>query len=309
MECEISAFEEAGAEIQVFGGFAPLMMVPIGHMFTRDLYMQKEGGGINSFFAKVFLNSLHGKFQENPHKEQWTRDRPKKWIGPEPERMGQYWRSFNITVDKENRAAWNTHPIAAGQILARARVALWRVFRHVENHGGRVFYCDTDSIHTDLPPEKMGILGSHIGDLALETGPTEAIYLGPKSYLLHKNKKPIKAALKGFPFNGLINATKHGNAFKISDDEGGDHRYTVFDLALKNPITVERSSLSTFISGINTNWGVTDLIRTLSPTGRGKRIGADCFEYLTPKEMGQNKEPVKERSEVDFWDQDSFSFV
>jgi hypothetical protein len=308
VDCEIAAFEEAGADVEVGHGFAPMVMAPVGHVFARDLYSQKEGGGINSFFSKVFLNSLHGKLQENPYKCQWTRDRPKTWIGPDPERLGPYWRSYKVSVDKENRSAWNTHPVGAAQILARARVALWRVFRDIEKKGGRVFYCDTDSIHTNLSPEQMGTLGHSIGDLALESGPTEAIYLGPKSYLLHRDGEIVKSALKGFPFKELKSATKSGRTYTLTDHGGFDYRVEVFEKALRAPITVERESLSTFITGINSNWAVSTLSRTLSTTGRGKRIGPDGFEYLSPKEMGHNKDPLIQIDE-DPWDfyQDEFS--
>ncbi len=304
VDCEIEAFEELGVQIEIFDGFAPVVMAPIGHVFARDLFASKEGGGTASFFSKVFLNSLHGKFQENPYKVQWTRDRPKKWIGAEPERLGDYWRSYCVTVDDENRAAWNCHPIAAAQVLGRARVALWRVFKEVQDKGGRVYYADTDSVHTDLTPDQMRPLGGKIGDLALETGPTSAIYLGPKNYLLHEGGRPIKAALKGNPFNALKNATRSGRSYVIGDEKGFDYRFEIFDRALKAPVTIERDTLSSFISGIDNGWAVTRLRRTLSPTGRGKFIGGDGWHYVTPAQLGYDKEAAApyDPNDDQWWD-------
>ena len=153
----------------------------------------------------------------------------------------------------------------------------------------------------------MGGLGTGIGDLALETGPTSAIYLGPKSYLLHDDGQIVKSALKGFPLKELVSAKKIGHRYTLTDEGGFDYRKEVFDSALKRPITVERESLSTFITGIHSNWGVSTLSRTLSPTGTGKKIGAGGFEYLSPRELGQNKDPT-EPTTADPWDfyQDDF---
>lgn len=291
-DCEIAAFEEAGAEVRVGEGWAPLAMVPVGHELVRELFAAKEGGGTDAFFSKVFLNSASGKLSENPYKVQWSSRRPRKWVGPEPERLGDYWRSYSLQIDRQGRAPWNCHPIASAQILARARVALWRVFRHIEAVGGEVYYCDTDSIHTDLPPERMIGIGDGLGELALEAGPCEGVYLGPKSYLLHNNGEPVKAALKGFPFKALSSAIYENGGYSTDKGaDGFDLRYEVFETALKRPVTVRRESLATFIEGIGTDWPKIATERTLRPTGRGKRLGAHGWAYQSPGELGFDRTP------------------
>ena len=79
---ELDLLRTEGAQhIERLEAWAPALMAPIGQVFARRLYMEKERG---SFFGKVFLNSLHGKFSESPIKDFWRLKRPDKHYGPPP---------------------------------------------------------------------------------------------------------------------------------------------------------------------------------------------------------------------------------
>ncbi len=63
----------------------------------------------------------------------------------------------------------------SASIASYSRIALWQLMMEVDNHGGKVYYCDTDSIICDLPLEDMDFFKekyfSHpneMGDLANE---------------------------------------------------------------------------------------------------------------------------------------------
>lgn len=301
---EIRAFAECGVAVEVREGYAPTSTIPCGQEFAAELYAQKESG---SPWAKVFLNSLHGKFSEHPVKDSWTLEHPQESYSRIPTLHGEYWSWLTLATDKHGYCPPHAQPIAAAQILGRARVGLWEAFREIERTGHEIYYCDTDSIHTSCPPEELPIkLGKELGDLDLECGPCTGYYLGPKAYLLvDVNGKVEKSALKGVPLKTLIKGvrekrrgTKATDLWRGADTEkelatATDLREEIFRDAIENPygVAMRKEGVSSFVRGLkalpSSSWEKESSERTISFTGRGKSYeGPECIDwrYLTPTE-------------------------
>lgn len=176
------------------GGFRPAALVNgFAATFTDVLYRAKEGKGAPAFFAKVFLNSLHGKLSEGLTHWVYRRD---------PDETA--WRC-ELAPDLPRHLTPYMQPMAGAFVLQRARRALHRAIHAVEQAGGRVFYFDTDCIHTDMPPEKLPSAirqGPAMGEWGLEAVVDVAHYLAPKLYCLGEGEK-AKVRSKGIPKGAL----------------------------------------------------------------------------------------------------------
>lgn len=300
---ELDAFESVGVYPERIEGWAATAVIPFGQHFAREMYAQKERGVP---WAKVFLNSLHGKLSENPIKDQWTRSYPAKhWSGAgEPERFRDWWHSYDLALEDDGKGPTHAHPVGAGIILGRARAALWQVIRAIEDAGGEVYYCDTDSVHCNLRPDQMPVpLGHEVGDLATEAGPCVGYYLGPKAYLLTDatTGEPVKSALKGVPLHwykeGIVEEDKLTGARRWRQAEphekARDVRRELFEYALAHPLTgaqAQKGGISGFVQGLKARggqWKKQTLVRTIRPTGRGKTFGKGptWWAYQTPVEV------------------------
>lgn len=313
---EVEDAENAGISVHRIEGWAPEAMFPVGQLFCRDLFSEKERG---SFFAKVFLNSLHGKTTESVIKETWkSGKKPTDFYGPEPmEMIGGYWRYLTRSLDEHGRADPHVQPLAGAMILGRTRSKLYRACLAILNAGGYLYYSDTDSIHTSLPPEKMPIhLGSGLGELAWEGGPYDAHYLGPKAYCLSPRpdtrladgKAPaLKGALKGIPWAEMRSAVvdhhpEKGAFYRQSrtaeeQKRAKDVRLEIFEKALdrgplgrgkdgrKGAVQVQKEGIRSFKGGVkDAAWGRATLLRSIGPTGRGKVTHGRDWYYLAPPE-------------------------
>lgn len=302
---EVEELKARGAtRLSLLEGYAGETTAPVGQAFAQLLFAQKEQG---SFFAKVFLNGLAGKYSENPVREKWTsKGRPGSWYGDEPRLRGSYWHCHEVNVDKKGRVPRHLQPLAAAQILGRTRLRLFRAQRAVLDAGGRIYYSDTDSLHCDQPPGAMTTIaettgaftiGYSMGDLAFEGGPYDGVYLGPKAYCLTDSAGTTqKGALKGVPWNGLrrgtMVTTDDGPVFREARgaEQAEDLRRAVFEAALhgKRP-SITKSGISSFVSGINAGevWGKRELPRSIRVYDSTKAIAENTADwaYRTPAEV------------------------
>lgn len=320
---EIEAFENLGVVVEKLEGWCPVEVCDIGQIFVDEMYRGKEAADVSAFFCKVWLNSLHGRFMMRPLREKFTRWRPKEWWGPIPPTpvglvdgpgwtgdRGEplWWRYWQLDVQDDGKLRPTQQPIAGALILGRARIALWRIVDAVLRSGFRIFYSDTDSVHTDCPPERMrSIIGENaygkaLGQLNYEGGPYQGIYLGPKAYLLVDEKgEVVKQALKGVPLRSYadgVRAVRAGDPSGVfyrqarGDERGTDLRVAVFRDALGGGARCKKHGLATFLKGVaqtedddRPSWQKSDeKPRTIRPTSRGKVATPQGFAYLSSLE-------------------------
>lgn len=272
--------EKAGARPRRHGiGFKGTRMVEnFAKQFVDVLYTLKEGGGVESFFAKVTLNSLHGRLGMNPEREKLVLPRDADLTGP-----------FTPAVYEEEPVSIpdsaSIQPLAAATILGRARLTLAQAIWTIENviPGGQFFYCDTDSVHCNVPPElfeRFLPLSPALGHWGFEGHFEMATYLGPKTYVLHGDKPKLVA--KGLPVKETVTTrvqTPDGDRFKTVPVMKPD----TFRAALGEPQKLTRTGVGRFRS---TSMGqFQELSRTLKPNHRGRVLAPDGqLHYLTEDE-------------------------
>ena len=172
-----------------------------------------------SAIAKLMLNSLYGKFGMRPLREKYIfldpsddDERPEDLFS-----MRKYvpadLREDPLTCKMWKVQEYTDAPYIIPQISATvttySRVLLWEHMHAIVKHGGRVCYCDTDSIITDsyLPT------GNELGDMKDEypDSPNLALEaLRPKLYRLSTGvKKKPKHSPCSDPWCSLCKKVKH----------------------------------------------------------------------------------------------------
>lgn len=101
-------------------------------------------------------------------------------------------------------------PSIAAAVTAYARTTLHKLMHKIRKHGGKLLYCDTDSVITNLNvlehPDFQSMMGKHLGGLTNELDgwpngrATSFVALGPKMYGLASDEgtRKTKTAHKGF---------------------------------------------------------------------------------------------------------------
>ncbi len=251
--------------------------------FLEIVFQWKEAG---LFFAKVWLNSLHGKFAERVIKDTWHALRPEEtFLGnkkPPVEVSGVgLWRFDNLYVGRDGKARPHFQPINAALVYGRARAHIISLIRRIQIAGFRVYYTDTDSIFTDCPPARMSILlggefGNGLGQLASEGGPYSGYILGRKLYYLEDNNGSKKIAAKGVPIKKMDSGVRRFGMY-MQRSGGSDLQRQIFeDIYVKGSAKIFRTGVKSFVLGAKEGeWSKMKMIRTLSPTVGNRHFTPD----------------------------------
>lgn len=150
--------------------------------------------------CKLMLNASYGKFGMNEDRREILvlgpgESAPEGATFPRLEDGEDDVMSRVCYVEKRVSAPYIIPQISA-QITALARVRLWMFMADVLRRGGKLYYCDTDSLITNLDNLHTS---SELGELKNEF-PGERLtveLVGPKMYLLEKTKPFEKTHVKG----------------------------------------------------------------------------------------------------------------
>lgn len=177
---ELAALEEVGGRItKVYRSvwfdssviFADFILKLYAYRDKNGALYKKFGKGMADT-AKNVCNSTFGKLGIREMRE-------RIWVSPSG-RVPNFTEFFDVDSDtfinKENYRAPYLAPAIPAHITSLARVRLWRFARAVLARGGRVFYCDTDSLIFWLPfvgtvqmhARDVLPLGGRLGELKLE---------------------------------------------------------------------------------------------------------------------------------------------
>lgn len=180
---DLDLLEEMGIDYEIKKGYEFTDRACLFKEYVDEMYkmrLNSEKGSLENYTAKLFMNSLYGKFGQRRDNEQLIYSKnPKRAFKVYDEEFGLY------TESKVSKSPYIL-PHIASLITSRARNRLYRAMLEVglEN----VWYCDTDSIITSKKL-KTGLL---LGDLKLEYEIEEGVFLQPKAYALKlKNGKQI----------------------------------------------------------------------------------------------------------------------
>lgn len=190
--------------------------------YVKELYAYRDKSDLLydeglAAICKLMLNASYGKFGMNEDRREILvlgpgESAPEGATFPRLEDGEDDVMSKVCYVEKRVSPPYVIPQISA-QITALARVRLWQFMASVLRIGGKLYYCDTDSLITDLD-ERFMHCSAELGELKNEY-PGEKLnveLVGPKMYLLEKGKPfsedgPIagengmfqKLAMKGVP--------------------------------------------------------------------------------------------------------------
>lgn len=135
----------------------------------------KHAKGFARYFAKILRNAAYGKFLQAREQRSYTlRPIDEEGYSRVHDRLPLWFRDFTRQPACRNVAT------ACG-ILARARIALHKAIVATDAAGGRVAYCDTDSVLCSgrFPRE---LIGPELGQWDRQAKVADATILAPKLY-------------------------------------------------------------------------------------------------------------------------------
>lgn len=189
-----------------FGGLQDFSLY-INHFYALRQQYREAGDDANTFFAKILMNSLYGKFGANPANYgnfmlvPWDEKLSYGFNGENYDGKSDY--AFNgrmgqHAVVRADLGLWQQHYInvaTAASITGWVRAYLWRYLNASSNPA----YCDTDCIIAESFPANMP-LGEGLGEWNHEGRADEAWIAGKKLYYLKgefEKGKREKMASKG----------------------------------------------------------------------------------------------------------------
>ena len=171
--------------------------------------IKKTSNGSQKAIAKLMLNSLYGKFGQK-------RDRENYELSDFIE--GHLSNTMSLKIHKYvDTDSTFIHPEIAGMITANARIELYKLFLKAGlNH---IYYCDTDSILTDV----LLPTSDELGDIKLEDEIKEYISLLPKVYAYKRYNGDIVIKAKGLDseklsYNDFLSSLKSGDLSNFKDE-------------------------------------------------------------------------------------------
>jgi len=172
------------------------------YLFEEDAYLfreyvdhfyklKTETEGAFRNIMKILLNSLYGKFAEHSEREELITD-------PDESLEGSYDYDdvFGYSIRKVTRLRAHQLLGIATRVTTMSELKLYEYFEVIQRLGGTIYYCDTDSIITDIRIPT----GTELGGVKLEHEFIEGVFLAPKAYCLrtYDADHEIKIVLKGF---------------------------------------------------------------------------------------------------------------
>lgn len=153
--------------------------------FVDDLYQYRDKGRsgydpARSELAKLFMNSLFGKFSQREERVEFI-------FNPPPERvehLDEWVPDSDIFVNQTWLASDHIAPQISAYITSLARATLWRRMKEIVDAGGTLYYCDTDSVVYEPAQGKVPTDSKELGKTKIEHVLQRAEFKKPKYYLL-----------------------------------------------------------------------------------------------------------------------------
>jgi hypothetical protein len=197
---------------------------PVFTQMVDELYALRDKGRVDydegmSALGKLFGNSLYGKFAMRQERMQIVFA---KWKGPASCFLcqGELSEDLNglckacegskpasdhsgdVWYQKKTTDAAYIVPHISAWITSLARLNLWNYMRMVIDMGGKLYYCDTDSIVADVGLPTSTVLGALKDEYPGED--LTGTFVQPKVYMLESPTfETPKVTMKGFPYRNM----------------------------------------------------------------------------------------------------------
>lgn len=170
---------------------APIFVEFVDYFYAARRQFQASGNAAFSYMAKILLNSLYGKFGQRGRRwEVSAHDVDTSGITFHSDEKGgaviklrnRFGISQQLMTAPESEESC---PIIASEVTGFARLLLWQFIESARAAGGRVYYCDTDSVVTDAAGATAlaQYCGGALGQLKLEGEATSAAFYVAKDYV------------------------------------------------------------------------------------------------------------------------------
>ena len=208
---------------------APIFRDYVDYFYSKRQEYKDSGNDTMSYFCKIFMNSLYGKFGQTGQKYQWVAyansDGIELWEEIDHEtkarrKMRQY--AGLIEEKAESIESRESHPAIAAHVTAYARMLLWQ-YKKQAGHKN-CYYVDTDSLLVNAKGQGRlapMIDSKRLGALKLELETANATLYSPKDYVIgervkHKGVKPRaqdlgNATFRQDQFSTLAGLLRRGN--------------------------------------------------------------------------------------------------
>lgn len=184
------------------------------HNFVSTFYQMKEegkrtGNGALTQLAKLILNTAYGwtalirERTELKNIDQLEKLEEKGTLLYTNEELGYCMAESFVVADYVQVAV-------GAYVTAYARLVMLDALRKCEKGGGTVYYCDTDSIVTDIPMPDEIVHSTKIGYWDLEGVLSDGIFLFPKVYAEVKQDSAVN-----IKFKGVSKSTQHGMKYGL----------------------------------------------------------------------------------------------
>jgi hypothetical protein len=175
--------------------------------YERRLQFKKENNEIQCQISKILLNSLYGKTGQKEYL-------PTHICNHENliEFITKYKHNINnITPISDSHVVIQNSKVnidpdhmgaliyIASYITSTARLKLFKAIYSIINRGGQIYYCDTDSIYTNIQLDNEYISDIELGKWKLEYKVDKARFFGSKSYIIVKDNGEQLIKFKGIP--------------------------------------------------------------------------------------------------------------
>jgi hypothetical protein len=240
---ELVEAKKQGVSIDIIHAQALFTPKPFLRSFVTTFYGLRQeaidkGDSFKSYTYKICLNSIYGKTVESVERtsvvyghdtvekalEEYGTDQNKEEYIKPTNTPGVY--IICSVSDGPFR-----HVSAGAYITARSRLKLLEGMRIALANGGQIYYCDTDSIVTDV---ELPMFSDELGNFKLEETFSEATFISPKVYKATTIKGEKIFKVKGIPVKAL-------------DPKESEQRFDDY----VSGIAVPKDGISSFIQDIN----------------------------------------------------------
>jgi hypothetical protein len=210
-------FEENGGKVlKVLESFVFEKKDYVFNDFVKKFTEIRRMGGYYKLFGKLMINSLYGSMglrqEDNYHYITFSKAE-NDYIHENMDVINCYevnsayvlnieknFKSKNFIkerkISESDRSKRNVSYSSA--IASKARIKLYKAFKKVEKDGGRLLYCDTDSIFASYEEKNKN---RNFGDMEWLSFYEDAVFIAPKTYGLKSQNNDIK--IKGVRVENL----------------------------------------------------------------------------------------------------------
>lgn len=234
--------------------------------FFSDLFHIKQqaaakGATGETLGAKITVNSGYGSFGFNKFDRLvmscYGKHEEAHLIAAESMGLTSYMKYGNVFIARENKNVLlnDVNVAVSAAITSYARIRLHKLIQQVTDMNFTVYYCDTDSIITDCPIEKLSVWigdnnGSELGGLKHECDIDEAVFVGCKTYG-YRSGNVYVAKSKGTRLHDIANSwdpeeSESSNAYlKRVNNEKNKVMFNILISLLDHPSLIDVNTIST----------------------------------------------------------------